>query len=121
MIFFHLTILKIFYLFLKGISPDIVTYSTLMKAFIRARKFQKVQFPFQYFFYGLYLLNINMTFLAGQVPEIYKEMESVGCTPDRKAREMLQIARMALEQRHCKYKISLHQAYLWLSVYCNNL
>lgn len=27
---------------LKGISPDLVTYSTLMKAFIRARKFDKV-------------------------------------------------------------------------------
>lgn len=32
----------IFYSFLKGISPDVVTYSTLMKAFIRARKFDKV-------------------------------------------------------------------------------
>ena len=29
-------------LFLKGISPDVVTYSTLMKAHIRARKFDKV-------------------------------------------------------------------------------
>lgn len=27
---------------LKGISPDLVTYSTLMKAFIRAKKFHKV-------------------------------------------------------------------------------
>lgn len=32
----------VFSMFLKGISPDLVTYSTLMKAFIRARKFDKV-------------------------------------------------------------------------------
>lgn len=32
----------IFVLFLKGISPDVVTYSTLMKAYIRARKFDRV-------------------------------------------------------------------------------
>ncbi|TQD85853.1 hypothetical protein C1H46_028553 [Malus baccata] len=53
----------------SGFSLDVVTYSTLMKAFIRARKFDKV-------------------------PEIYKEMERAGCTPDRKARQMLQVALM---------------------------
>lgn len=35
-------IVTFFFSFLKGISPDVVTYSTLMKAFIRARKFDKV-------------------------------------------------------------------------------
>ena len=40
---------------------------------------------------------------VGQVPEIYKEMEYAGCTPDRNAREMLEVAVMALEQRHYKY------------------
>lgn len=34
---------------------------------------------------------------------MYKEMEYAGCTPDRKAREMLQVALMVLEQRHHKY------------------
>lgn len=33
-----------FLLLSKGISPDVVTYSTLMKACIRARKFDKVQY-----------------------------------------------------------------------------
>ncbi|CAL5408064.1 unnamed protein product [Camellia sinensis] len=60
---------------LSGVSPDVVTYSTLMKAFMRAKKFD-------------------------QIPVIYKEMESAGCTPDRRAREMLQNAIMVLEQRH---------------------
>ncbi|KAF5179660.1 Pentatricopeptide repeat-containing protein family, partial [Thalictrum thalictroides] len=54
-----------------GISPDVVTYSTLMKACIRARQFD-------------------------QAIKIYREMELVGCTPDRKAREMLQNASMIL-------------------------
>ncbi|KAE9464647.1 hypothetical protein C3L33_03446, partial [Rhododendron williamsianum] len=68
------------YLFIIGISPDVVTYGTLMKAFIRAK---------------------NLTrWVAVQVPVIFKEMESAGCTPDRKAREMLQNALMVLEQRH---------------------
>lgn len=38
-----------------------------------------------------------------QVPAIYKEMEYAGCTPDRKAREMLEVALMVLEQRPYKY------------------
>ncbi|XAR52102.1 hypothetical protein NMG60_11020003 [Bertholletia excelsa] len=59
---------------LLGISLDVVTYSKLMKAFMRLRKFD-------------------------QVPIIHKEMESSGCTPDRKAREMLQSALMVLEQK----------------------
>lgn len=62
-------------LFLKGLSPDVVTYTTLMKAFIRARKYDKV-------------------------PEIYMDMECAGCTPDRKARQMLQVASLVLEQRN---------------------
>lgn len=41
---------------------------------------------------------MKSTFVV-QVPEIYKEMESSGCTPDRKARQMLQVALMVLEQR----------------------
>jgi pentatricopeptide repeat protein len=55
-------------------SPDVVTYTTLMKAFMRAKKFEKVS-------------------------EVYKEMEGAGCTPDRKAREMLNDASIVLEQR----------------------
>ncbi|KAI3921123.1 hypothetical protein MKX01_036102 [Papaver californicum] len=68
-------LMMIWLLFLKGISPDVVTYSTLMKAFIRARKFD-------------------------QVLGIYEEMQSAGCTPDRKARELLQTASGVLEKRH---------------------
>lgn len=37
-----------------------------------------------------------------QVPEVYKEMEHAGCTPDRKARQMLQVALMVLQQRNCE-------------------
>ena len=33
-------------------------------------------------------------------------MERAGCTPDRKAREMLHDANVVLEQRGCKYFIS---------------
>lgn len=36
----------IFFLFLKAFAPDIVTYTTLMKAFIRAKKFEKVPYAF---------------------------------------------------------------------------
>lgn len=35
---------EVFFLLLKGISPDVVTYSTLMKACIRARKFDQVPY-----------------------------------------------------------------------------
>ncbi|KAF6168906.1 hypothetical protein GIB67_038403 [Kingdonia uniflora] len=71
----HLEALLVFHHIKEiGISPDVITYTTLMKAFIRARKFN-------------------------QVVEIYKEMESSGCNPDRKAREILQIASLALEQK----------------------
>lgn len=39
-----------------------------------------------------------------QVPELYKEMESAGCTPDRKAREILQDASLILHQkRGCEF------------------
>ncbi|GMN44229.1 hypothetical protein TIFTF001_013428 [Ficus carica] len=53
-------------------SPDVVTYTTHMKAFIGEKKFDKV-------------------------PETYKEMECAGCTPDRKARLMLKVALNVLE------------------------
>ncbi|KAI3908936.1 hypothetical protein MKW92_039756 [Papaver armeniacum] len=56
---------------LEGISPDVVTYSTLMKAF----------------------------YLGEKVLRIYEEMQSAGCTPDRKARELLQTASGVLEKR----------------------
>ncbi|KAG9158075.1 hypothetical protein Leryth_000234 [Lithospermum erythrorhizon] len=58
-----------------GLSPDVVTYSTLMKAFVWAKKFD-------------------------QVPEIYREMESAGCSPDRKAKDLLQTALTTIQQRH---------------------
>ncbi|RZC74947.1 hypothetical protein C5167_050432 [Papaver somniferum] len=58
----------------QGISPDVVTYRTLMKAFIREKKFD-------------------------QVSGIYEEMQSAGCTPDRKAIELLQTASGVLEKR----------------------
>lgn len=47
-----------------------------------------------------------LKYCAGQVPEIYKEMENAGCTPDGKAREMLKITLAVLEQRNCKYCIT---------------
>jgi len=62
----------------SGMSPDVVTYTTLMKTFMRAKKFEKVS-------------------------EVYREMERAGCTPDRKAREMLHDATVVLEQRGCIY------------------
>lgn len=40
------------------------------------------------------------SWVALQVPKIYEEMESAGCTPDRKARKMLQVAEAVLQQRH---------------------
>lgn len=46
-----------------------------MKALIRAKEFDKV-------------------------PVIYRDMESTGCSPDRKARELLQTAMMVLQRRH---------------------
>lgn len=48
--------LMIFFLFLKGFSPDIVTYTTLMKAFIRAKKFDKVPHTFFGSFTSIFLL-----------------------------------------------------------------
>lgn len=36
-----------FFFVLKGISPDVITYSTLMKAFIRVKKFDKVPSAFK--------------------------------------------------------------------------
>ncbi|KAL7609756.1 hypothetical protein Lser_V15G13789 [Lactuca serriola] len=55
-----------------GASPDVVTYTTLMKALLRAKKFDKV---------GI----------------IYRDMESAGCSLDRKARQLLQTAIMVLD------------------------
>ncbi|KAI5348800.1 hypothetical protein L3X38_001687 [Prunus dulcis] len=52
-----------------GFSPDVVMYTTLMKAYIRARR---------------------------------SLMEHAGCTPNRKARKMLQVALMVLQQRNCE-------------------
>jgi hypothetical protein len=40
---FKMFLIVIFVLFLKGISPDVVTYSTLMKAYIRSKKFDRVR------------------------------------------------------------------------------
>ncbi|KAG7610925.1 Pentatricopeptide repeat [Arabidopsis suecica] len=57
------------------IHPDVVTYSTLMKAFTRAKKYE-------------------------MVPEIFREMEASGCTTDRKAKQLLQNAIMVLDKRH---------------------
>lgn len=37
-------ILIIVFLCVKGISPDVVTYSTLMKAFLWAKKFDQVYY-----------------------------------------------------------------------------
>lgn len=38
----------------KGISPDVITYTTLMKAFIRAKKFDKVLiYPLTKLIFGL--------------------------------------------------------------------
>lgn len=50
-------------------------------------------------FFLSFLNVIHPAMVVNQVPRIYKEMESVGCTPDRKAREMLQTASMFFEQR----------------------
>lgn len=46
---------------------------------------------------------------CSQVPEIYKEMESAGFTPDRKAREMMQNVLLVLQQRHCEYCVVNHK------------
>uniref|UniRef100_K3YX23 Uncharacterized protein n=1 Tax=Setaria italica TaxID=4555 RepID=K3YX23_SETIT len=40
-----------------------------------------------------------------EVSEVYKEMERAGCTPDRKAREMLHDTSVTLEQKGCQYSI----------------
>ncbi|GJU11380.1 pentatricopeptide repeat-containing protein [Tanacetum coccineum] len=50
-----------------GLKPDIVTYTTLMKALIRVEKFD-------------------------EVPRVYEEMVKSGCTPDGKARATLRSA-----------------------------
>ena len=52
--------------------------------------------------------------------EVYKEMERAGCTPDRKAREMLHDASVILEQRGCEYficswHVGLEEWMQWLS------
>ncbi|XP_058105126.1 pentatricopeptide repeat-containing protein At5g42310, chloroplastic-like isoform X2 [Magnolia sinica] len=52
---------------LLDLKPDVVTYTTLMKALIRTEKFEKV-------------------------PAVYEEVILFGCTPDRKARGMLHSA-----------------------------
>nr|GMD65250.1 pentatricopeptide repeat-containing protein At5g42310, mitochondrial [Ipomoea batatas] len=51
----------------NDLKPDVVTYTTLMKALIRVEKF-------------------------GKVPAVYEEMLTSGCKPDRKARAMLRSA-----------------------------
>ncbi|KAK9053393.1 hypothetical protein SSX86_030026 [Deinandra increscens subsp. villosa] len=53
--------------FLFGLTPDVVTYTTLMKALIRVEKFS-------------------------EVPRVYEEMVKSGCTPDTKARATLRSA-----------------------------
>ncbi|KAI6690653.1 hypothetical protein NL676_027481 [Syzygium grande] len=59
----------------NNLKPDVVTYTTLMKALIRVDKFPKV-------------------------PEVYEEMIISGCMPDRKARAMLRPSHAA--KAHCK-------------------
>lgn len=49
----------IFFLFLKAFTPDIVTYTTLMKAFIRAKKFEKVPYAFLDNFVSIFFLHVN--------------------------------------------------------------
>jgi len=51
----------------NGLRPDVITYTTLMKALIRVEQFDKV-------------------------PVVYEEMITSGCAPDRKARAMLRSA-----------------------------
>ncbi|KAL6207631.1 hypothetical protein ACLB2K_018588 [Fragaria x ananassa] len=50
----------------NDVKPDVVTYTTLMKALIRVDKFYKV-------------------------PDVYEEMIHSRVTPDRKARAMLRV------------------------------
>ncbi|XWS24590.1 hypothetical protein CRYUN_Cryun28dG0116100 [Craigia yunnanensis] len=57
----------------NDVKPDVVTYTTLMKALIRVDKFHKV-------------------------PAVYEEMFLSGCTPDRKARVMLRSALRYMKQ-----------------------
>ncbi|KAH8509703.1 hypothetical protein H0E87_011465 [Populus deltoides] len=57
----------------NDLKPDVVTYTTLMKALIRVEKFDKV-------------------------PSVYEEMILSGCTPDRKARAMLRSALKYMKQ-----------------------
>lgn len=94
---------------MKGFSPDVVTYTTLMKAFIRAKKCDKVLFHSSVAlllilkgssdgFSSCKRLSRRISNFFWQVPEIYKEMECAGCTPDRKARQMLKVALNVLEQ-----------------------
>ncbi|KAG6783591.1 hypothetical protein POTOM_009247 [Populus tomentosa] len=57
----------------NDLKPDVVTYTTLMKALILVEKFDKV-------------------------PSVYEEMILSGCTPDRKARAMLRSALKYMKQ-----------------------
>ncbi|PKI55808.1 hypothetical protein CRG98_023809 [Punica granatum] len=57
----------------NDVKPDVVTYTTLMKALIRVDKFQKV-------------------------PDVYEEMITSGVMPDRKARAMLRSALRYMKQ-----------------------
>lgn len=59
--------------------------------------------------------SISLFFGWTQVPQIYKEMEASGCTPDRKARQLLQTALTVLEQKQCKFEIKITSMLLLLS------
>ncbi|KAK8307334.1 hypothetical protein V6Z11_D03G187200 [Gossypium hirsutum] len=73
------------FLFLQGVKPNVVTYTTLMKALIRVDKFHKV-------------------------PAVYEEMILSGCTPDRKARATLRSALRYMKQA-VKSLLTIHNPY----------
>ncbi|KAG4149460.1 hypothetical protein ERO13_D05G336850v2 [Gossypium hirsutum] len=65
----------------NGVKPDVVTYTTLMKALIRVDKFHKIR-----------------CVVWIKVPVVYEEMILSGCTPDKKARAMLRSALRYMKQ-----------------------
>nr|XP_028962098.1 putative pentatricopeptide repeat-containing protein At5g36300 isoform X2 [Malus domestica] len=71
----------------EGIEPNVIMLNVLINAFNVA---------------GRYLEALSIYHhIKESVPEIYKEIERARCTPDRRARQMLQVALMVLQQRYC--------------------
>ncbi|RVW41769.1 putative pentatricopeptide repeat-containing protein [Vitis vinifera] len=70
----------------EGIEPNLIMLNMLINAFGIAGRHLEALSVYHH--------------IKDTVPEIYEEMESAGCTPDRKAREMLQTALLVLQQRH---------------------